>query len=56
MELFDNNIAFLIERHEFLTEWLSSNISAPTYLFEEKARERNILSVRIHNYYRINKV
>lgn len=44
----------LINRYNELTDWLYDHLLAYLPLFEEKLRERNILSVRIHNYYHDN--
>jgi len=55
MKLLDlTDVNELMERHEELTQWLSANIGAKTRLFEEKARLRNVLSVRIYNYHKDN--
>ena len=55
MNLFNIEIEKLIERYNELTDWLYDNTIAETSLYEERLRERNILSVRIHNYYHDNK-
>lgn len=55
MNLFDTeNINELIKRYESMNEWLVDNILANPSFFDKVARERNVLSVRIYNYYKDN--
>lgn len=50
------NIRKLIQQYEDTIEWLSDNSMAPLSEYMNVANEMAILSVRISNYYKKNKL
>lgn len=50
------NIRELAERYNNAVSWLLDNTSAPIDKYDRVANEMAILSVRISNYYKKNKI
>lgn len=50
------NIKDLLSRSDEISDWLLYNVLSNIYEFESMAREYAVLSVKIFNYYKLNKI